>query len=212
MEHFSYGLISASCDLVDVFGKAPGFHLTNWTKQMPMDRWNSNAAKLTTRKLSCDWDSLQKRVAIKGMANCGLAMIPPSESSSIGSNQTSSLEPIREQLTIKDRQGFNLKQYAPDPIILADKYDYAYDTKDMTQRFLKHVAISNKWIDKQISNNAFYNPENYPDEKVDLMDIISDMFYAKFLGVGTMYYLNTRIKDPSQQQEQAGCSGSGCSV
>jgi len=212
MEYFSYGLISASCDLVDVFGVAPGFHLTNWAKQMPMGRWNSNAAELTTRKLLCDWASLQKRVSIKGMANCGLAMIPPSESSSIGSNQTSSLECIREQLTIKDRQGFNLKQYAPDPIRLADKYDYAYDTKDMTHRFLKHVAISNKWIDKQISNGAFYNPENYPDEKVDLMDIIDDMFYAKFLGIGTMYYQNTKIKDPSQQQEQTGCLGGGCDV
>lgn len=211
MEHFSFGLISASCDLVYTFGKAPGFHLTNWATHMPMNRWNKNAEALTTRKLSCDWKSLQKRVYEIGMANCGLSMIPPSESSSIGSNQTSSLEPIREQLTIKDRQGFNLKQFAPDPIKLADKYDYAYD-RPITKDFLKHVGIANKWIDKQISNGAFYNPEHYENEKVDIVNIIADMYFAKFLGIGTQYYQNTKIKDPSQQQEQDGCAGGGCSV
>lgn len=211
MEHFAYGLISASCDLTHIYGIAPGFNLTNWNTHMPMDRWSPNVESICDRKPTCDWNALRERVKKYGMANCGLSMIPPSESSSIGSNQTSSIEPIKEPLTIKDRQGYNLKQYAPDCIKLADKYDYAYDRK-ITQDFIKHVAISNKWIDKQISNNAFYNPEHYKDEKVDLMDIIADMFYAKFLGLGTMYYQNTKIKDPSQQQEESGCAGGGCSV
>lgn len=211
MEHFAYGLISASCNLVGKFGIAPGFHLTNWRYNMPMDRWNKNANALTKRLHTCDWDDLQQRVALFGMANCGLSMIPPSESSSIGSNQTSSIEPIKEPLTIKDRQGYNLKQYAPDAVILADKYDYAYD-RPITKDFLKHVAISNKWLDKGVSDNAFYNPEHYKDEKVDLADIISDIFYAKFLGVPTMYYQNTKIKDPDQQQDQLGCNGGGCNV
>lgn len=41
MEHFSYGLISASCDLVDTFGKAPLFHKTNWSTKMPIDRYKN---------------------------------------------------------------------------------------------------------------------------------------------------------------------------
>jgi ribonucleoside-diphosphate reductase alpha chain len=211
MEHFSYGLISASCDLVDTFGVAPGFNRTSWSISMPIDRYKKTVDELTQRPYSLDWDALKIRVNENGMANCGLSMIPPSESSSIGSTQTSSIEPIKEPLTIKDRQGHNLKQYAPEPIYLADKYDYAYD-RPITRDFLKHTAIVNKWIDKQISNNAFYNPEHYDDEKVDLKDIISDMFYAKHLGIGTQYYQNTKIKDPDQQQEQLGCSGEGCSV
>jgi ribonucleoside-diphosphate reductase alpha chain len=213
MEHFAYGLISASCDLVNKFGVAPGFDKTSWSKGlMPIDRYKSTVDELTNRSLLClDWNDLRKRVLEKGMANCGLSMIPPSESSSIGSNQTSSIEPIKEQLTIKDRKGHNLKQYAPEPIRLADKYDYAYD-RPITKDFLKHTAIANKWIDKQISNNAFYNPEYYQDEKVDLKDIIDDMFYAKHYGIGTMYYLNTKIKDADQSAEPQGCSGGGCSV
>ena len=210
MEHFSYGLISASCDLVDTFGVAPGFNRTNWRTHMPMDRWNQNAVDLAIRPYSCDWNSLRERVAKRGMANCGLSMIPPSESSSIGSNQTSSIEPIREPLTIKDRQGVNLKQYAPDPVRLADKYDYAFD-RPITRDFIKHAAITNKWIDKGGSYNSFYNPEHYEMEKVDLTDIISDIFYAKFLGVPTLYYQNTKVKD-AQSLEPLGCAGQGCSV
>lgn len=209
MEHFAYGLISASCDLVDRFGVAPGFDKTNWRTHMPMDRWNQNAVDLVHRPYSCDWSALRERVAKRGMANCGLSMIPPSESSSIGSNQTSSIEPIRELLTIKDRQGVNLKQYAPDPVKLADKYDYAFD-RPITRDFIKHAAITNKWIDKGGSYNSFYNPEHYEMEKVDITDIISDFFYAKFLGVPTMYYQNTKVKDAQSLEPQ--CSGGGCSV
>jgi ribonucleoside-diphosphate reductase alpha chain len=212
MEHFAYGLISASCSLVDTFGVAPGFSRTSWAYGlMPIDRYKKTVDELTQRPYSLDWDALKTRVSKNGMANCGLSMVPPSESSSIGSTQTSSIEPIKEPLTIKDRQGYNLKQYAPEPIHLADKYDYAYD-RPITRDFLKHTAIVNKWIDKQISNNAFYNPEHYEDEKVDLKDIISDMFYAKHLGIGTQYYQNTKIKDPDAQQDEAGCQSGGCSV
>lgn len=211
MEHFAYGLISASCDLVDTFGVAPGFDLTNWRTHMPMNRWNTNVNTICDREPELDWHSLQKRVAVRGMANCGLSMIPPSESSSIGSNQTSSIEPIKEPLTIKDRQGYNLKQYAPDCIKLVDKYDYAYD-RPITRDFIKHAAIDNKWLDKGGSYNTFYNPEHYPEEKVALVDIIADIGYAKFLGVPTMYYQNVKIKDPDQQQDQLGCSGGGCNV
>ena len=211
MEHFAYGLISASCELVDTFGVAPGFDLTNWRTHMPMDRWNKNVNTICDRKHELDWESLRKRVSERGMANCGLSMIPPSESSSIGSNQTSSIEPLKELLTIKDRQGYNLKQYAPDCIRLSDKYDYAYD-RPITRDFIKHAAIDNKWIDKGGSYNTFYNPEHYPEEKVALVDIIADIGYAKFLGVPTMYYQNVKIKDPDQQQDNQACNGGGCNV
>lgn len=209
MEHFAYNIINASCELTEVFGIAPDFHLTNWSRLTPIDRQNHNAQKLITRTRTCDWDGLREKIKRKGMANCGLMMIPPSESSSVGSNQTSSLEPIRELLTIKDRQGINLKQYAPDPLKLADKYDYAYD-RPITRDFIKHGAVAQMWIDKGISGGVFYNPELYENNKVMLQDIIDDMFFAYSLGWKTMYYQNTKIKDLENQEEA--CAGGGCSV
>lgn len=210
MEHFAYGLISASCDLVDTFGKAPLFHKTNWSTKMPYDRYKKTVDELTSRIPSCDWDSLKKKVKKKGMSNCGLGMIPPSESSSIGSNQTSSIEPIKEPLTVKDRQGILLKQYAPDIVKLADKYDYAYDRK-INKDFIRHVAVFQKWLDKGISSNVFYNPELYLDNKISLTDIIEDMYFAKYYGVKTMYYHNTKVKDANEIKD-SGCAGGGCSV
>jgi ribonucleoside-diphosphate reductase alpha chain len=137
-------------------------------------------------------------------------MIPPSESSSIGSNQTSSIEPIKEPLTIKDRQGILLKQYAPDAVKLSHKYDYAYDRR-INKDFIKHVAIVQKWIDKAISSNVFYNPELYEDNKILLSDVIEDMYFAKYLGVKTGYYHNTKVKDANEIKEQ-GCINGSCSV
>jgi len=135
---------------------------------------------------------------------------PPSESSSIGSNQTSSIEPIKEGLTVKDRQGVLLKQYAPDIVKLSDKYDYAYD-RNINKDFIKHVAITQKWIDKAISSNVFYNPELYDNEMVSVEDIISDMKYAHKLGVKTMYYHNTKKKD-AHELDNNKCSSGGCEV
>ena len=209
MEHFAYGLISASNELVEKFGKAPLFERTNWSSMMPINRYKKTVDTICSRAPECDWSSLQERVAKNGMANCGLSMIPPSESSSIGSNQTSSIEPIKEPLTVKDRQGVLLKQYAPDAIKLVDKYDYAYDRK-INKDFLKHVAITQKWIDKAISSNVFYNPDLYEDGKIDIKDIIEDMYFAKFLGIKTGYYHNTKVKDAKELS--SACSGGGCEV
>lgn len=211
MEHFAYGLISASCDLVDVFGKAPGFDSTNWASKMPINRYKKTVDEITNRATSCDWEGLQSRVKEKGLANCGLSMIPPSESSSIGSNQTSSIEPIKEPLTIKDRQGILLKQYAPDASKLAHKYDYAYDRK-INKDFIKHVAVVQKWIDKAISSNVFYNPELYDNEMIDIKDIIEDMYFAKYYGVKTTYYQNTKVKDANEIKDAGGCTGGACEV
>lgn len=210
MEAFSYGLIKASIELAKEFGPAPGFKDTNWADIMPFERCSQGAQDLTDYVPKLDWEGLKKEIQKYGMFNCGLAMVPPAESSSIPSNQTSSLEPIRELLTIKDKKGKNHKQYAPEPLKLADKYDYAYD-RNINRDFIKHIAVTQMWIDKSISTNVFYNPELYPDEKVRIKDIISDMFYAKKLGIKTLYYQNTKVKD-GEEVQKSGCSGSGCSV
>lgn len=218
MEHFSYGLIKASMELAKEKGPAPLFDKTNWNTTFPQDRANKNAKALISSNhnyKSPDWDKLRKDVNEFGMFNCGLSMVPPAESSSIPSNQNSSQEPIKEGLTIKDKQGFNHKQYAPDAIKYAAQYDYAYDRKNMTRDFFKHCAVTQMWIDKASSVNAFYNPELYPEEKVDIVDIVSDIFFAKKLGIKTIYYQNTKIKDPNGNivQQETGCGpNGGCSV
>lgn len=207
MEHFSYGCHWASMELAKELGAAPGFEYHD--KLLPINRYKRTVDELVDPTLHCDWALLDSLIQQHGMFNVGLMMVPPAETSAGPSNQTTSLEPIRNLLTIKDKSGVNYKQFAPDCIRLADKYDFAYD-RDINADFLKHVAVTQKWIDKSISANTFYNPE-WNNGKVLASSIISDLFVAKYYGVKTRYYQNTKLPD-EVDATQSGCTSGGCSV
>lgn len=212
MEHFSFGLYSASLALAKELGAAPGFEYHN--RLLPVNRYKKTVDDLCSGFIpspgsTCDWMYLNAEIKVHGLYNCGLSAVPPSESSSVPSNQTSSLEPIRNLLTIKDKSGTNYKQFAPEAIPLADKYDYAYD-RDITPDFLKHVAVTQKWVDKGISANSFYNPELH-NGKVPAKQIISDLFLAKYYGVKSRYYQNTKLPD-EQELQVSKCEGGSCEV
>ena len=207
MEHFSFGCHTASMELAKELGAAPGFEYHD--KLLPINRYKRTVDELVDPALHCDWALLDSLIQQFGMFNVGLMMVPPAETSAGPSNQTTSLEPIRNLLTIKDKSGVNYKQFAPDCIRLADKYDFAYD-RDINADFMKHVAVTQKWIDKSISANTFYNPE-WNNGKVLASSIISDLFLAKYYGVKTRYYQNTKLPD-EVDTTQSSCAGGGCSV
>lgn len=212
MENFQFGLMSASTNLAKEIGAAPRFfeYSTYAKGVMPFDRYKRTVDELVPLRLTRDWDTLREDIMHYGMANVALSMVPPSESSSVPSGQTSGLEAIKDLITYKETKAGINKQFAPNPLKLADKYDYAYLTKDMTKRYFKHVAITQKWVDKAISANRWYNPELYADKKVPLKVMLDDMFFAKYYGVKTIYYTNTYIDDV--EEKQGGCVDGGCSV
>lgn len=207
MEHFSFYCHTASMELAQELGAAPGFKYHH--KLLPINRYKKTVDELVDPTLHCDWSALETLIKQHGMYNVGLMMVPPSETSAGPSNQTTSLEPIKKLLTIMDKSGRNYKQFAPDAIRLADKYDFAYD-HNINKAFLKHVAITQKWIDKGISANTFYNPE-WNNGKVLASDIISDLFFAKYYGVKTRYYQNTKLPDEVDSTAEI-CGSGGCSV
>jgi ribonucleoside-diphosphate reductase alpha chain len=206
MEHMSYWCHWASNDLAIERGKAPGFEYHD--KLLSINRYNRNVDELVNREYECDWHTLDYNIQKYGMYNVGLMMVPPAETSAGPSNQTTGLEPIRNLLTIKDKSGINYKQFAPDCIRLADKYDFAYD-RDINADFIKHVAVTQKWIDKGISANTFYNPE-LNGGKVLATAVINDLFLAKRYGVKGRYYMNVKL--PDEQELTSTCQGGGCSV
>jgi len=206
MEHFSFGLYSSSLQLAIELGKAPAFEYHD--KVRPYHRYNKHVDELVSPKWRCDWGSLDEAIKQTGLYNCGLSMVPPAETSAGPSNQTTGLEPIRDLLTIKDKSGINYKQFAPDAIRLADKYDFAYD-RDINKDFIKHVVITQKWIDKGISANTFNNPE-LNNGKVLAKDIVSDLFFLKYYGGKGKYYQNVKLPD-EQELQITGCK-EGCSV
>lgn len=207
MEHFSFGCHSASVELAKELGAAPGFEYHD--KLLPINRYKRTVDELVEPKLHCDWDMLDNLIQQFGMYNVGLMMVPPAETSAGPSNQTTGLEPIRNLVTVKDKSGRNYKQFAPDAIRLADKYVFAYD-QNINSDFIKHVAITQKWIDKGISANTFYNPE-WNGGKILSSDIIKDLFLAKYYGWKTRYYQNTKLPD-EVDLTLGGCTDGGCSV
>lgn len=207
MEHFSFSCHRASVQLAKELGPAKGF--INHDKVLPINRYNKNCDELVEPTLHCDWATLQEDINTYSMYNVGLMMGPPAETSAGPSNQSTSLEPIRSLLTVKDKSGKNYNQFAPDAIRLADKYDFAFD-RDINIPFIKHVAITQKWMDKGISANTFYNPE-WKNGKVSSKDIIKHLFIAKYYGVKGRYYQNTKLPDEQDSLTQQ-CEGGGCSV
>jgi ribonucleoside-diphosphate reductase alpha chain len=199
VEAFQYNLIRASAQYAKEFDACvPKFYKSKY----------SNYNFLSQREGKCDWIKLANYVRENGMANTALSSVPPSESSSLVGNQCSSIEPIKEPLTIKDSKTGQIKQYAPEALRLADKYDYAFDTKDMTERYLKTVAVFQKWIDQSLSTQTFYNPELYEDRRVPLQQVWNDIKLAKELGLKTLYYNNIYVADNENQYEEC----EGCTV
>ncbi|RLJ09405.1 MAG: hypothetical protein DRP15_03910, partial [Candidatus Aenigmatarchaeota archaeon] len=207
MEHFSFGLYTASLQLAIELGAAPGFIYHD--KVLPVNRYNKHVDELVTSKTYCDWAALDLAIQEHGLYNCGLSMIPPAETSAGPSNQTTGLEPIRDLMTIKDKSGVNYKQFAPEAIKLADKYDFAFD-RDINADFIKNVCVTQKWVDKGISVNTFYNPE-WNDGKILAKSIISDLFLLKYYGGKGRYYQNTKMSDEIELQTTT-CEGGGCDV
>jgi len=204
MEAFQYYLIEASAKYSGEFDAcAPKFYRSKYS------HWNyivTMENKAFDSKL--DWNKLADFVISNGLANIALSSVPPSETSSLIGNQCSSIEPIKEPLTIKDSKTGQIKQYAPEALKLADKYDYAFDTKDMTERYLKTVAVFQKWIDQSLSTQTFYNPELYENRKVPLQQIWNDIKLSKALGLKTLYYNNIYVADNEDQNEEC----EGCTV
>ena len=216
MEHFQYYLLRASCDYArDYDAKIDKFDRVSYSEGVtPMDRYNKNVDELVSSETTLDWVGLMRDIGIYSLANASLSMVPPSESSSIIGGMNSSMEPIRNLLTVKSTKGITMKQLAADVKGVGKLYDLAY-ARAITRDYIKHVAVTQKWIDKSISANTFYNPLLYANNLIPATEILNDMFYAKRMGVKTLYYNNVMVSDDDGQVvvvEQISCAGGACAV
>jgi ribonucleotide reductase alpha subunit len=203
-EYMQYYGLMASMNYAKEFDACiPMFHKTKYSRGiMPHERTGKKSES------ELDWCWLKNEIIANGLANATITMHMPGETSSRIGNMTSGLDPIRKPLTIKDSKTSILKQYAPDCIALADKYDYAYDTKDLTERYIKTVAEVQKWCDQSQSLNTFYNKELYSDGKIPMSQIWGDIKLVHKLDIKTIYYSNIHIEDVEQQAKEdcVGCT------
>ncbi|MDO6575521.1 hypothetical protein, partial [Staphylococcus pasteuri_A] len=69
--------------------------------------------------------------------------------------------------------------------------------------YIELVAIMQKFVDQTISANTNYDPTKFPDGKVPMKVILSDIIRCYQLGIKTLYYHNTRDSAGKSESVQA---------
>lgn len=186
MESIQYHLIKAS--LTDTYKHVKEMLYDKGFS--PINHYCKNVDSICDEPLHCNWEDLKNKLNFKGVKNATFSAIMPCESSSIISNSTNGIEPIKSALTVKGSKSAMIRMIAPE----FEKYKEYYDTSFNVSNkdYINLVAVMQKFVDQSISANTRYDPANYPDNKVSMHDVASDIFYAHKMGLKTLYYHNTR--------------------
>ena len=210
-EAMSYYLIKASINLAKEKGKCEWFEDTKYSQGiLPIDTYKKDIDnKIHGKKTHFDWETIRKELKEYGMRNSTVMAIMPVESSSQVINATNGIEPPRSPISIKASKDGILKQVVPEYFKLKNKYEYLWEMPH-TRGYLEIAAIIQKWTDQSISTNTSYNPENYPENKVPMSEILKDIIYAYKIGIKTLYYQNTNdgsgeVFDGNNKEECESC-------
>lgn len=201
-EAMYYYALKASVDLAEERGAIPGLEHTIYADgRLMIDNYCQEVDKLVTVGLELDWDSLRKRVKKHGVRNATLLALMPSESSSVMSNATNGVEPIRSLVTEKSNKNTNFIQVAPDAVKLRNQYDYLWNMRpEHFDGYIKNMAIFQKFVCQSISTNTSYNPEHFADEKISLQALMNHFILAAKLGIKTLYYANTKGLEETKEE------------
>ena len=114
----------------------------------------------------------------------------PCESSSVVSNSTNGIEPVRSLITIKKSKQGLLKMVVPEIYKLKNKYTLAYDMKD-NKGITNIQSVIQKWIDQGISANHYYDFTKYEGGNLPISNVAKDLLYFYKMGGKQLYYANT---------------------
>jgi ribonucleoside-diphosphate reductase alpha chain len=227
MEHMQYYGIKASVNLAKEYGAAEYFHRTKYSKGiLPIDTYNKNVDTIVNRKYTLDWEELRKEVVTYGMRNSTITTLMPCESSSLISNSTNGIEPIRDYITTKKSKQGLIRLVVPEYSKLKNKYQLAFNL-DGNKGITNIHAVITKWIDQAISANHYYDITKFKDNEISMSNIVKDLLYSYKMGVKTLYYANTNddksddfsknykqeIKvENTDQDEDLSCAGGACTI
>lgn len=213
MEHVQYYLLKASNKMAQELGPCEYFDRTKYSLGiLPIDTYCKEVDKIVKRKLVLDWEGLRKDIKQFGLRHSTLTAQMPCESSSVITNATNGIEPIRSLIIAKTSKQGVLRQVAPDIAKLKNKYQFAFSL-DGNKGMTNIAAVIQKWMDQAISTNHYYNYKKYPDNQLPMSVVIKDIMYAYKMGLKTLYYANTDDgSTDSVDINMAGCESGACSV
>lgn len=207
-EMHSYSLHKASLRLAKEFGVAEGMEVSKyrngWT---PLKTYNHNVDRIVDSKLNYDWGKLSEEIRQNGgIRHSVLEAFMPNESSSLATNTTNGLYPVRDKIMFKKSPQGSVLFLVPDYDLLSDVYQSAWDVpmKDMIECY----AIFQKFTGQAISAD-FYLDYTKLGRKISFTEMLKDMHYAHTLGMKTEYYLNSRVGVGKAALNELACESCG---
>jgi ribonucleoside-diphosphate reductase alpha chain len=195
MEAMYFYLVKASVELAKERGTCKWFTDTTYSDgTFIWENRSANVDKLIPHAPRMDWETLRSDLKQYGMRHSTLIALMPSETSSVISNATNGIEPPRSMITVKSSNDSVTKQMVPNPKL---KYDYLW-SQPTPDGYIKTMAVLQKYTDQSISSNTSYNPANFPDGRVPMKQLLSDILNGYKYGLKTFYYHNTYVSTAEQ--------------
>jgi ribonucleotide reductase alpha subunit len=212
-ELLQYNLLDASAELAGEKGACENFHLTKYAAGiLPIDTYKKSLDKVVNVPLNCDWELLREKIKRNGLRNSTLTSQMPCESSSLCTNSTNGIEPVRSLISVKKSKTGLLKQVVPNFEKFGKFYQKAFD--NLSNKCYSDISATiQKFWDMAISTNHFYDYKQFEGGSIPLSTIAKDVMYAYSVGVKCLYYANTNDGDVEVEMKQdKGCESGACTL
>lgn len=185
---------SSSKEMIDLFGRTQR-EKPEW---LPIDTANDEIIKeYSVSKV--DWESLRTRIKNNGIVNQTLIAHAPNESSSIASNTTNGVYPVK-MLVVNKIDGKNNSNFVAPEI---DKLDYQLASDLSFKDMVKYYAVLQRYADQAISAD-FYHV--YDDTTLSSKKLLSDFVVHSKYGLKTKYYTDTQTTGVGKDDVCESCS------
>lgn len=193
-EMHSFNLHKASLRLAQERGTAAWIDKTKYPQGwLPIDTYCREVdSAVADSSLKQDWEGLRKEIiATGGIRNSVLEAFMPNESSSLATNTTNGLYPIRDHILFKKSPQGSVLFIAPDYDELKEFYTPAW--KVATKDLIDIYSLIQKFTGQGISSDFYLDYDTMPDGKISIKDQLGYIIYATKVGMKTWYYLNSKV-------------------
>ncbi len=193
-ELHSYSLHKASLRLAKERGVCEWIGKTKYPSGwLPIDTYNKTIDSVVKDPtLKQDWESLRKEIVdFGGIRNSVLEAYMPNESSSLATNTTNGIYPVRDHVIFKKSPQGQVLFIVPDYEKLKDYYTSAWDTP--TNDLIDIYALFQKFTGQAISADLYLDYTKQKDGKISMKEQLGYLIKATKVGMKTWYYLNSKV-------------------
>lgn len=212
-ERHYFWLARASLRLAKEKGNAEWMNKTKWPQGwLPIDTYAPAVDMIGDFALKHDWEALRADIIEQGgIRNSVLMAIAPNESSSLVSNTTNSVYPVRDTIMYKQSQKGNVLFIVPDYDKLKAMYQSAWDTPALDMA--KGYGLLTKFADQGLSADEWIDYSRMPDGRLSIKAEMQFILACAKYGVKSLYYLNSRTSSGATlAQEDADASCEACKM